>query len=140
MASALGVDLSNEDDPLVRGLEIAADDDSPERVLRNCEHLLVSMRATGPIARRIKRQFNLETAASKVVHCTLHNYHLEGKELNAAYAVFRRLHCDSCADKKPRPSEWEYSDKERIEFEAKKSQFVQRLIGTKYGFRLTKED
>lgn len=140
MASALGVDLSNEDDPLVRGLEIAANDDSPERVLRNCEHLLVSMGATGPIARRIKRQFNLETAGSKVVHCTLHNYHWEGKELNAAYAEFRRLHCDSCADKKPRPSDWEYSDKERIEFEAKNSQFVQRLIGTKYGFRLTKED
>ncbi len=140
MASALGIDLSNENDPLVRGLKIAADDDSPERVLRNCEHLLVSMGATGPIARRIKRQFNLETAGSKVVHCTLHNYHLEGRELDATHAEFGRLHCDSCADKKPRPSEWDYSDRVTLDFEAKNSQFVRRLVGTKYGFRLTKDD
>jgi hypothetical protein len=140
MASALGVDLSKEDDPLVRGLKIAANDDSPERVLINCEHLLVSLGATGPIARRIKRHFNLETAGSKVVNCTLHNYHLEGKELDATYAEFRQLHCDSCPDKKPRPSEWEYSDKVRLDFEAKNSQFVRRLVGTKYGFRLTRED
>ena len=140
MASSLGVDLSKEDDPLVRGLRIAANDDSPERVLKHCEHLLVSLGATGPIARRIKRQFNLETAGSKVVHCTLHNYHLEGKELDATYAEFKQLHCDSCPDKKPRPSEWEYSDKFRIDFEANHSQFVRRLFGTKYGYRLTRED
>jgi hypothetical protein len=140
MASALGVDLSKEDDPLVRGLKIAANDDNPERVLINCEFLLASSGATGPIAREIKRRFNLETAGSKVVHCTLHNYHEEGKELDAAYADFKRLHCDSCPDKKPRAPEWRYSGKVRIDFEVKHTQFVQRLIGTKYGFRLTKED
>jgi hypothetical protein len=75
-----------------------------------------------------------------VVHCTLNNYHEEGKELDAAHADFKRLHCDSCPDKKPRAPEWRYSGKVRIDFEAKHTQFVQRLIGTKYGFRLTKED
>jgi len=140
MAAALGIDLSKEDDPLVRGLKIAATDNSPERVLINCERLLVSQGATGPIAREIKRRFNLETAGSKVVHCTLHNYHEEGKQLDAAYANFKMMHCDSCPDKKPRAPGWRYEGKVRLDIEAKHSQFVGQLIGTKYGFRLTKED
>jgi hypothetical protein len=140
MASSLGIDLSDEDDPFVRGLKIAANDDSPERVLKDCEHLLVSRGATGPIARRIKRQFNLEAAGSKVVHCTLHDYHVEGKELDAAYTEFRSTRCDSCPDKKPRPLDWEYNDDVRRDFEAKNIHVIQALVGTRYGFRLTNED
>jgi hypothetical protein len=140
MASALGVDLTNEDDPVVRALKIAAKDDNPEEVLKNCEHLLVSLGATGPIARRIRRQFNLETAGSKVVHCILHNHHVEGKELDAAYGDFKRLHCDSCPDKKPRDSGWKYTGNMRLDIEAKTTILVQGLAGTQYGYRLTKED
>lgn len=140
MASALGVDLTKDHDPLVRGLKIAAKDDNPEKVLKNCEHLLVSLGATGPIARRIKRQFNLESAGAKVVHCILHNHHVEGKELVVAYADFKRLHCDSCPDKKPRDSGWKYTGEVKLDIEAKTSLLVQGLAGTQYGYRLTKED
>src|SRR5438309_3483345 len=79
MATGLGIDISNENSPLVRGLRIAARDDSPERILANCEHLLVSLGATGPVARQIRGIFNIATAGSKVVHCTLYNYHVEGR-------------------------------------------------------------
>src|SRR5260370_40949549 len=89
MASSLGIDVSNERDPLVQGLRIAAKDDSPERVLINCEHLLVSQGAIRPVARRIQRLFNLGTAGSKDAHCTLHKFHDEGKEQAQAYDVFR---------------------------------------------------
>jgi hypothetical protein len=140
MATALGIDLSDENDPLVRGLRIAAKDNSPERILVNCEHLLVSQGAIGPIARKIKTLFNLGTAGSKVVHCTLHNYHREGAEQDTAYGEFRRLHCDSCPDKKPRPDAWEYTDDVRQEMETRNSEFVARLAGTEHGIRFTNDD
>jgi hypothetical protein len=73
IATALGIDMTNENDPLVRGLRIAAKDESPERVLAHCEHLLVSLGATGPTARRIAQLFSISTAGSKVIHCTLHD-------------------------------------------------------------------
>lgn len=140
MAAALGVDVSDENDALVRGLRIAARDDSPERVLATCEHILASQGAQGPVARRIQRLFNLGTAGSKVVHCTLHNYHQESRDLDSAYEAFRRSHCDSCPDKKPRPAGWEYTDEVRQEIEARNYEFVERLAGTEHGIRYTATD
>ena len=90
MATGLGIDISNENDPMVRGLRIAAKDDSPERVLATCEHILVSQGAMGPTARRIQRLFNVSNAASEVVHCTLHDFHVEGRELDTAYAELEK--------------------------------------------------
>lgn len=140
MAAALGVDPSNENDPLVRGLTIAARDSSPERVLATCEHLVVSLGAMGPIARRIEIIFNLGTAGSKVAHCTLHGYHKEGRELDTAYRDFKQLHCDSCPDKKPRPEGWRYTDDVRREIDARNYEFVARLAGTEDGLRYTDKD
>jgi hypothetical protein len=140
MAAGIGIDVSDENDPLVRGLRIAAKDDSPERVLATCEHILASQGAQGPIARRIQRLFNLGTAGSKVVHCTLHNYHQEGRDLDTAYEKFKRSHCDSCPDKKPRSEGWEYTDEVRQEIEARNYEFVERLAGTEHGIRYTTKD
>ena len=140
MATGLGVDISDESSPLVRGLKIAARDDSPERILVNCEHLLVSLGATGPTARQIRRIFSISTAGSKVVHCTLHNFHVEGREQDTAYAEFKRTYCDSCPDKKPRPDDWRYVGDVRAEFETKHQDFVSRLARTPYGIRFTEED
>ena len=140
IATGLGIDISNENSPLVRGLRIAARDDSPERILANCEHLLVSLGATGPVAQGIRGTFNITTAGSKVVHCTLHNFHVEGREQDTAYAEFKRTYCDSCPDKKPRPDDWRYVGDVRAEFEAKHRDFVARLAGTPYGIRFTNED
>lgn len=140
IATSLGIDLSNESDPLVKSLKIAAKDNSPERVLAKCEHVLVSLGAVGPNARLIQRLFNIGTACSKVVHCTLHNYHIEGKELDTAYEEFKRAHCDSCPDKKPRPEGWRYTDEVRLAMEARHYEFVARLAGTPHGIKYTNED
>jgi len=140
IATALGIDLTNENDPLVKGLRIAVKDDSPEEILANCEHILVSLGATGPTARRIRQLFNVSTAGSKVVHCTLHDYHFEAKNQGTAYDEFKRAHCDSCPDKKPRAKDWRYDGEVRRTFEARHSEFVKRLAGTPSGFRFTNED
>ena len=140
MATALGVDISDENDPLVRGLRIAARANSPERVLKTCEHVVVTLGARGPIARRIRQEFNLPTAASKVVHCALHDYHVEGKELDSAYSEFKRKYCESCPDKKLRPEGWRLTDEETRSIEARHDEFVRRFVGGPYGLRDTEED
>jgi hypothetical protein len=140
MSTSIGLDISNEGDPLVQGLRIAARDDSPERVLRTCEHIVVGHGAFGPTARRIKELFNIETAGSKVVHCSIHDHHQEGRDLDRAYAAFHRSFCESCPDSKPRAPEWRYKGDVRREFEQRHRAFVTRLYGTPYGFRFTKED
>ena len=140
VASALGIDVGDENDPLVRGLRVAAKDSSSKRVLATCEHLLDSLGATGPIARQIARMFNITTAGSKVIHCTLHNYHVEGKDIDSAYADFRKRHCDSCPDRKPRPEEWRGTTEEIRQIQSIHRDFVQRLNGTPNGFRFTDED
>jgi hypothetical protein len=140
ISTSMGIDLSNENDPLVQGLRIAARDDNPENVLRNCENLLVSLGATGPTARRVQQIFNISTAGSKVVHCTLHSYHVEAKEHALAYEEFNKRYCDSCPDKKPRPAEWRYQGVVRQEFETRHFEFLKRLAGKPFGFRYTDED
>ncbi len=140
MATALHIDLRDESDPLVRGLRVAARDNDPEHVLAQCEHILVSLGATGPTARKIQFLFNVSTAGSKVVHCTLHNFHLEAKDQDTAYIEFKKAHCDSCPDRKPRPDEWRYTDDVRATFQAHHQPFLARLAGTSYGLRYTDED
>jgi hypothetical protein len=140
MATSLGIDLSNENDPLVRSLRIAAKDNSPERILAQCEHLLVALGATGPNARKVQRLFNVGTAGSKVIHCTLHGYHKEAREQDVAHEEFKRSYCDSCPDKKPRPTGWRYTGDVRREIEARNYEFLARLAGTDRGLRFTDED
>jgi hypothetical protein len=140
IATGIGIDVRDDTNPLVRGLKIATKDDSPERVLVDCDHLLVVPGATGPIARQIQGLFNIATAGSKVVHCTLHDFHVEGKELDVAYGEFKRKHCDTCPDRKPRPAGWHYTAEEERAIRARHREFVMRLVGTQYGLRYTNED
>jgi hypothetical protein len=140
MAAAYGIDMRDDSDPLVKALRVAAKDNSPERVLVNCAHLLVSQGAIGPTAQKIQRLFNLGTAGSKVVHSTLHGYHEEGRELDVAYGRFRRTYCDSCPDKKRRPEGWKYTEDIKRDIETRNFGFVARLAGTKHGIRFTSED
>jgi hypothetical protein len=121
-------------------VKIAAKDDSPERVLKYCEHMLESQGATGPVARRIQHLFNTSMASSKVLHCTLHDFHIEGKELDATFAEFKAKYCDFCPDQEPRPAGWRYSGEERQTLQAKHRSFVARLVGTPFGFRYTQHD
>jgi hypothetical protein len=140
IATGLGLDISDENSPLVRELRIAAKDNTPDRVLVNCEHLLVAPGAIGPAAREIKRFFGISTAGSKVVHCTLHDYHTEERDLDSAYSEFRRQHCDSCGDARPRPVGWRYDNKARLIEQVRHSDFVARFAGKRYGARYTDHD
>jgi len=140
IATGIGLDLSDEKSPLVRELRAAARDDSPERVLLQCEHLLAAQGAIGPTARKIRGLLGIDTVGSKVIHCTLHDYHAEGQDLDTAYGEFKRSYCDSCPDTKPRPSDWHYDEDARLLELIKYSDFLARFRGKPFGLRYTDED
>jgi hypothetical protein len=140
IAIAQGIDLSDENSLLVRGLRLAAKDSSPARIMADCEHLLVTPGKMGPTAQTILELFNITTAGSKVIHCTLHNFHLEDRDQDVAYAQFKKLHCASCKDCKSRPENWQYTDREKHLIQAKHSHFVRKLVGTEKGYRFSDED
>lgn len=136
MAATVGLDISDENSPFVRALRIAVRDDTPDRVLKECENLLVSYGAVGPLAIQVNELFNMKTACSKVVHCTLHNFHIEDKELDLAYGKFKQEHCASCGDQKPRPEGWSFSGRPTLE----ETEFLFKLMGSPYDMRRVDED
>jgi len=91
-------------------------------------------------ARFVNNALGIQTAGSKVVHCTLYDYHAEDRVLDRAYAEFGKAHCDTCPDKAPRPSTWRYDDEARRTEAEKYGGFVWRFIGTPFGLRYTDED
>jgi len=139
-AGSLGIDISDKSAPLYQGLQIAARDNSPERVLRTCEHIVTSLGATGPTALQIAALFGTQMAGSKVVHCALHNYHYEARDFDSALGEFKLKYCDSCPDRTPRPSEWKFTEVVRHEFEEKHDEFITKFNETGSGFRFTKSD
>jgi len=139
-AASLGIDISDKSSVLFRGLQIAASDNSPERVLRTCEYIVTSLSATGPTARQIAALFGTQMAGSKILHCALYNYHHEAKDFDLALAEFKSKYCDSCPDRSPRPAEWKFTGAVRREFEAKHHEFIRKFNATGTGFRVTPSD
>jgi hypothetical protein len=105
MASAIGIDLADPDDQLAKLVRTAISDLNPSRVLRDCEHLFVTVRPMGLVAELLR----LPTMGQKAVHCELHKYSVVGSTLDGAYRSFKRSYCASCPDKCPRPADWQYS-------------------------------
>jgi hypothetical protein len=139
-AAYLDLDISDKNSPLYQALQIAAKDNSPERLLRTCEHIVTSLGATGPMAQRIAALLGTQMAGSKIIHCALHAYHIEAKDLDSGLAEFKSKYCNSCSDRTPRPAEWKYTDAVRKEFQAKHQEFVTRFNATGAGFRFTSAD
>jgi hypothetical protein len=140
MAVTIGIDPADITNPIMKSLLIAARDNSPERVLSTCEHIVTSLGAVGPIARKIEVLLNITTAASKLIHCSLHDLHEEGKEYNSAYAAFKAKYCDSCKDRAPRPSSWQYTEEFQLLYNKRHLQFIRKFNQTGQGFRHTNED
>jgi hypothetical protein len=139
-AAALGIDLSDKSSSIFKGLQIAARDNSPERVLCTCEHIVTSRGATGPTAIQIETLFGTQMAGSKILHCALHNYHHEAKDFDSALADFKSKYCDACPDRAPRPPDWKFTDAVQREFQAKHTEFVEKFNATGAGFRFTPSD
>jgi hypothetical protein len=136
MATVRGVDISDENSPLVKALRIAVKDDNFDRVLKECEHLVISYGAIGPNALLINEMFNMKTGCFKVVNCKLHNFHVEGRDLDSAYTEFKKTHCSICPDQNPRPQGWTFDGV----LTSADAEYLVTLIGTDFDMRIIDDD
>jgi hypothetical protein len=115
MATSLGVDLGDQEDPVAQIIRQGLEDLNPGRVLRNCQHLFVTIQSTGLPGRWL----HLPTAGSKRLCCILHGHCVEGISLDGLYEVFQGAHCLDCPDVLPRPQDWKWTRKWQLEQDKK---------------------
>ena len=105
MAHGLGIDLDDPNDEIATIVRIGIRDNNPDRVVRECKHILVQLGARGIPA----QMFGLPTAGSKYVSCKKHRYRSGGLDLDRLYEHFKSQHCDGCPDREPHPAEWKWT-------------------------------
>ena len=55
-------------------------------------------------------RLGLERANPKIIRCVLHRYALGGRELDNINARFNERYCNTCKDRSPRPTDWQFYD------------------------------
>ena len=111
-AVSMGFEVDNPQDDLSRVVAIGLRDFNPERVMRDCRHLMVlPSRSLGIPARLVGLQF----AGHKTIRCMLHGYAASGWSLDELYgglggpgplSGFKGQHCDLCPDREARDQDW----------------------------------
>jgi hypothetical protein len=111
MASGLGIDLADQEDPVSEMVRTGIADFDPTRALRDCSHMFVTLsrRSPGFLCFMLAQQLQLPTMGAKVIHCTLHKCSREGLSLDETYQRFRTDYCDHCPDRSPREPGWQYT-------------------------------
>jgi len=111
MAAAIGINLLDGSDPATALVQIGVKDMNPGRSLVHCQRTFVSVgRPPNEMAWHLARALKLPSIGSKILHCDLHGYAIEGPSLDPICEAFKSQYCRSCADRSPRASDWEYSD------------------------------
>ena len=122
MAESLGINLNDPRDEIAMIVRVGLEDLNPERVLRNCEHLFVSLGAYGIPGQML----GLPTAGSKYVHCTKRGYAASSLRLDDAYKCLSNLHCRKCPDSRPRSAEWQWTRSWQQKEDETHASFVER--------------
>jgi hypothetical protein len=105
MARGLGIDIENPEDPIADVIAIGIRDLNPERALRDCRHLFLTLQGGGLPARIMR----LPTAGFKALHCTRHGYGMVALRLDDLYRAFRARYCKQCQDHWPHPENWRWT-------------------------------
>jgi uncharacterized protein YqgV (UPF0045/DUF77 family) len=109
-AKALGFNYDDPNDEMGQIINKGLKDYNPERVLKDCEHLLVfPSRAQGVPAKMV----GLPTAAMMWIHCTKKEHAMGGWSLDDTYKKFgfESQYCKNCNDKTPRDIKWHWTSK-----------------------------
>lgn len=123
MATSMGIDLEDPDDPIAQIVRIGIKDLDPTRILQNCKHLYISLGSIGLPARMLQ----LCTAGHKTLHCTLHEYNVGNISIDNAYDYMKKNYCSKCKDKSEHPKDWKWSrewQKEQYEIYGKRFRSV----------------
>jgi hypothetical protein len=105
MAKSIGVNLDDEKDPDAKVINIGLKDLNPERILKNCKYLFVTIVSSSFIAEKLK----LPTAGFKAIICTKHKFQQEALSLDQIYNGFKTDHCNNCKDVEPIPGDWHWT-------------------------------
>ena len=106
IARGLGVDIDDPNDDIAYIIRVGIADANPERVLRHCQRLHVSIDSYGIPA----EMMGLPTAGSKSLHCIKHGCRMTGVSLDRLSEMFQRLNCATCPDLMPHDPQWTWSD------------------------------
>jgi hypothetical protein len=125
MIEALGIDLGDPYDRIAQLVRVGMRDLNPTRVLQDCEHLFISLGASGLISNWLR----LPTMGQKTIHCTRHRFSVTGSTLDGANKVFRSNYCDHCPDRARRPLDWKYSPEWQESENERHKDYVQGFRG-----------
>jgi hypothetical protein len=131
MATSLGINMSDPSDRTAKMVEIGIKDADPGRVLRNCEHIFVSLGPNPPLSFTgiLAHTLGLPSIGPKILHCDLHGHHQLGATLDSAYTTLKERYCDRCPDSAPRASDWNYSDEWQEQENLRHVQFMEDFFG-----------
>lgn len=111
-ALGLGIDVDNSDDEFGRIIKQGLLDYNPERVIKNCEALvMIPSRSLGVPAQMV----GLPTAGMKFLHCMKKGYTVGGWRLDEIYSSvlpgfgFKEEYCDTCELRQARSEGWKWS-------------------------------
>jgi hypothetical protein len=133
-AFGLGIDMTDNSDPVVKAIRLGITDYNPGRAIGHCEHAFVSISGWGipgyiGVAANL---LQLPSMLGKIMHCTLHDYHEEGRTLDAVCARFKTKYCDTCKDRSSRPAGWEYSDEWLEKENERRQEFMLEFYQKRY--------
>lgn len=113
-ARALGFNYDDPENEMGQIIKQGLKDYNPERVIKDCESLIVFPSSAQGIPARM---LGLPSAAMKWVHCIKMGYAIGGWDLDNIYKspidefCFESQYCRNCEYKKPRPSDWHWNSK-----------------------------
>ncbi|WP_416047196.1 DUF4365 domain-containing protein [Cupriavidus basilensis] len=128
-ALGLGIDVDNPEDKVARIIHQGLLDYNPERVVKDCESLvMVPGRALGVPAQLV----GLPSAGTKLLHCLKKGHTAGGWRLDEIYsspipgAGFRDSFCEGCESRRARGPDWRWSSQWQHELAVKhKALFAQ---------------
>lgn len=134
-AFGLGIDMTQTANPVVRAIRLGIGDYSMQRAIKHCEHAFVTISGRGipPDISTVADVLQLPTMRGKIMHCTLHNYHVEGRTLDAVCDQFKKQYCEGCKDISPRSADWEYSDDWLEKENDQHKEFMAKFYRKRYG-------
>ena len=131
-AKKLGFNYDDPDDRFGQIIRQGLEDYNPERVLKDCENLLVfNSSALGVPAKMV----GLPSATMKIIHCLTFGHTGGGWGLDIAYqgvnaipdSGFKNRHCVNCEKCKPRPDSWEWNSRWQAEMYRKNVELYRKL-------------
>lgn len=131
-AKNLGFDFDDPNDKFGQIIKQGLEDYNPERVLKDCENLLVFNSSTlGMPAKMV----GLPSATMKIIHCLEYKYTGGGWGLDIAYqgisgipdSGFKNRHCLNCKKCKPRAKDWKWTSTWQASIYKEHTELYQKL-------------